>query len=62
MNKLWYGFWLSGIFLAGMNCALNLSKLLPMNPDKEGSWGAVVFSLVFSVLFAIVAKRDVIDE
>jgi hypothetical protein len=62
MNKLWYGFWISGIFLAGMNCALNLAKLQPSNSDTEGSWGAVAFSLFFSVVFAILAKEDINEK
>lgn len=62
MNKLWYGFWMSGVFLAGMNCALNLAKLVPTNPDKEGSWVTVAASIFFSVVIAIIVKRDIYES
>jgi len=44
------------VFLSGIVVAINLSLLLPTNPNYHAEWWKVVFSCIVAIGFSISAK------
>ena len=55
MSKLKFAGLMAALFLSAMVATLNMTVLLPTNPDYEASWSKVCFSTVFAALWAAIA-------
>lgn len=46
------------VFMSGAVAALNLSKLVAVNPGYEAHWGELVFAVVLGICFSISGKLN----
>ena len=62
MNKLKYAICIGFVFLSGVVCCSNLTRLVPANANYEASWYKVAFSVCLFVVFALLGYKKASEK